>query len=130
MKLIIFISAIIFGSHSLGSEKYVQLSPSEMGKNFVEMPILESNKEKKLVRVWLLQNFHEIQNGAKSMRAINEFDCAKKSVRVLKLAVYLSTMGTGLIAEFDSSPKQRVWNPVPENTFGNEAMKLVCKTVG
>jgi hypothetical protein len=128
-KKIIFISAILFGTHSFGSEKYIQLSPSEMGKNFIEMPILESNQQKKFVKVWLLQDFHKIQNGAKSMRAINEFDCIGKSVRVLRLAVYLSTMGTDLITEFDNSPKQRMWISVPENTFGDEAMKLVCKTV-
>jgi hypothetical protein len=129
MKLVIALFAILFQTNSFANEKYIQLAPSTMGKNFIEMPILERNSQKKLVKVWLLQDFHEIQNGAKSMRAINEFDCSKKTVRVLRLAVYLSTMGSGMIAEFDNPPKNREWNPVPENTFGYEAMTLACKTL-
>ncbi len=114
---------------SFASDKttWHELSPSQMSKNFIQLPLSDKNRSAGLAQVSLMQDFFVIQNGAKSMIALNEFDCANSKVRVLRLAVYLQSMGNGLIADFATPPKNRGWEEIPKESFANEAIKIACQ---
>jgi hypothetical protein len=131
MKKILFFSVFVFlgANLSFASDKvsWHELSPSQMSKNFIQLPVSDKNRSAKLVQVSLMQDFFVSQNGAKSMIAVNEFDCANNRVRVLRLAVYLQSMGSGLIADFATPPKNRGWEVIPNESFANEAIKIACQ---
>jgi hypothetical protein len=121
---------VLFGNNlSFASDKtsWHELSPSQLSKNFIQLPVSDKNRSAKLVQVSLMQDFFVSQNGAKSMIAVNEFDCANNRVRVLRLAVYLQSMGNGLIADFATPAKNREWEQIPKESFANEAIKIACQ---
>ena len=68
----------------------IKLPDSPIGRNYLELPAI--SKSNNFVQVWLLQDFFERQNGALSMRAINEIDCSKNLIRVLRIQIFSSAM--------------------------------------
>jgi hypothetical protein len=128
-NLLVSLFALLSANLSFASDKvsWHELSPSQMSKNFIQLPISDKNSSTGLVKVSLMQDFFVTQNGAKSMIALNEFDCGNNKVRVLRLAVYLQSMGNGLIADFATPAKNRGWEQIPKESFANEAIKIACQ---
>jgi hypothetical protein len=102
----------------------IKLPDSPIGRNYLELPVI--SKSNNLVQVWLLQDFFERQNGALSMRAINEIDCNKDLIRVLRIQVFLSSMAKSELADFENPERNRGWYPITIPSFADNAKKIVC----
>lgn len=128
-NLLVSLFVLLSTNLSFASDRasWHELRPSQVSKNFIQLPLSNKNRSAGLIQVSLMQDFFVTQNGAKSMIALNEFDCANNKVRVLGLAVYLQSMGSGLIADFATPPKNRGWEEIPKESFANEAIKIACQ---
>ena len=61
---------LFFVMHSAYAE-WIKLPNSDVGSNYIEVPLLKIDEKNQHVQTWLLQDFYFPQNGAKSMKSIN-----------------------------------------------------------
>lgn len=123
----IIICSIAFISLNVNAE-WLRLPDSQIARNYIEVPVIKSDVTSGYVRAWLLQDFFEVQTLARSMKAINEFDCKNNSVRTLRLAVYATPMAEGVrLAEYDAPSNMSAWYAIPRNSFAANAIEIACK---
>jgi len=86
---------------------------------------------------WVLLNFkfpttpsqseRRLQSlGAKSQKALYEFDCKNERVRVVSLSIYSDSMGLGRVLEFGSTESPN-WEFTPPDSVGAIFLNEVCK---
>lgn len=108
--------------------EWIKLPNSDVGRNYIEIPLLKIDDKNQYVQTWLLQDFYYSNNGAKSMKSINEFDCSKTAVRVLRLMVFTEGMAKGsILADFESSNEQKIWRQIPKDSFADSAFAIACR---
>lgn len=118
---------LFFLMHGANAE-WIKLPNSDVGNNYIEVPLLKIDENNQHVQTWLLQDFYFPQNGSKSMKSINEFDCAKTTVRVLRLIVFTESMANGsILADFESTNEQKIWRSIPQDSFANSAFDIACR---
>lgn len=129
MKLLIPLKVILLSiATSLSfrvNAELIKLPDSPIGRNYLELPVI--SKSNNLVQVWLLQDFYEQQNGALSMRAINEIDCNKNLIRVLRIQIFSSAMAKNELADFENPERNRGWHPITIPSFAENVRKIVCQ---
>jgi hypothetical protein len=119
-----FLFLVITCISSITCAELIKLPDSPIGRNYLELPII--SKSNNLVQVWLLQDFYHQQNGAQSMRAINEIDCSKDLIRVLRIQVFSSAMGKNELADFENPERNKGWYPIAIPSFADNVKKIVC----
>lgn len=119
-----FLFLVITCLSSIAYAELIKLPDSPIGRNYLELPII--SKSNNLVQVWLLQDFYQQQNGAQSMRAINEIDCSKDLIRVLRIQVFSSAMAKNELADFENPERNKGWYPITTPSFAENAKKIVC----
>lgn len=89
---------------------------------------LDLNSIKKngnLRRVWQLQDRNSpSKTGARSLRAMSEYDCKEDKYRTLQLDTFSGAMAEGEIISTDSTPGQ--WAFIAPGTPFANTLKLVC----
>jgi hypothetical protein len=85
---------------------------------------------------WVLLNFkfsntpsqseRRLQSlGAKSQKALYEFDCKNERVRIVSLTIYSDSMGLGRVLEFGSTESPK-WQFAPPDSVGSIFLNEVC----
>lgn len=64
--------------------------------------------------------------GALSMRAINEIDCSKDLIRVLRIQIFSSAMAKNELADFENPERNKGWYPITISSFADNVKKIVC----
>jgi len=63
-------------------------------------------------------------DGALSRQAMDEYDCANKTRRLLSIQQYSGRMTGGQLIGSENTPSE--WNPIPASTHALTVLRIVC----
>ena len=76
-------------------------------------------------RVWVIQDMKQpAATGARSRRALQEFDCAGQKVRILSISEHAAPMAGGEVIFLDNT--EREWSQAAPGTFNEVVRRIVC----
>lgn len=64
-------------------------------------------------------------NGMRSVRSVEEFDCAEERYRIIEMTFHTGPMGTGKIVE--SVRPEIFWSYVPPSSSDGRIMERICR---
>jgi len=84
------------------------------------------SRDGNLRRVWALQDMFETSDeGVRSIRALQEYDCADERFRYLSVAAHSRPMARGVVLE--EYELRDAWSAPPAGTKASAIGKMVCE---
>jgi hypothetical protein len=104
--------------------EWVKVGRTDAAVHYVDPATL--SKDGNLRRVWAMQDMIETSpEGVRSIRALQEYDCADESFRYLAVAAHSGPMARGeVLAEHELRDE---WSEQPAGTKASAIGKIVCE---
>lgn len=121
MRVVLALSLMLAAAPAWAA--WVKVGETDAAVHYIDAAMIR--KDGNLRRVWTVQDMREANpDGIRSIRALEEYDCAQERFRYLSLTAHSRPMAGGLVIaahELDDT-----WSARPPGTKPSAIEKIVC----